>query len=78
MADRRESAEKFLENPSFDCYVSSSVKKKIVEGLDDIYNWLQSDIKENFSNFLHRREIEEITRRDVLLFELFLKKEEDN
>lgn len=71
MKDRTESIVKFLGDPGSDCYISSSVRKEIDDALDGIYNWLQNDIKENFSSFLHQSEKEEITRDDVLLFEPF-------
>jgi hypothetical protein len=71
MRDHLESIEKFLQTSGYEFNISSSVKKETEETLDKIYTWLQNDIKEHFSAFLHKQEAKGITRKDILLFEPF-------
>ena len=69
--DRIESADKFLKDAGNKCYLSSSVVKECNEILNDIYNWLVKDIRDNFKKFLNENGIQEIKRNSALTFERF-------
>jgi hypothetical protein len=71
MSDRVESSEKFLKEASEKCYLSSSVVEECNEVLNNIFNWLTKDIRDNFKKFLNEKNIKELKRNDTLKFESF-------